>query len=179
MAIYSLCEYTLAAGSAESLACAQELFRLLETHAYNPINGGYIEGSRRDWTALEDMRLSDKDMSCRKSMNTMLHMLEAYTRLAQVWPEACVHAQLENLVGTYLARVIDPQSGHQRLFFDDHWRSLSDTVSYGHDIECSWLLWEAAQVLGNSQLTDQVKTASLRLAQGVLDEAVDKDGSLF
>jgi cellobiose epimerase len=178
-AIYSLCEYSLASGSAESLRYAQELFSLLEQHAYDPVHHGYIEGSRRDWSALEDMRLSDKDMNCRKSMNTMLHTLEAYTRLAQVWPQARVRAQLDNLVRTYLAHVIDPQSGHQRLFFDDQWRSLSDTVSYGHDIECSWLLWEAAQVLDDPLLTEQVKTASQRLAQGVLDEAVDKDGSLF
>lgn len=178
-AIYSLCEYALAAGSAESLGFAQELFRLLENHAYDPVNGGYIEGSRRDWSALEDMRLSGKDMNCRKSMNTMLHMLEAYTCLVQVWPEEGVRVQLENLVRTYLTHVIDPQSGHQCLFFDDQWRSLSDTVSYGHDIECSWLLWDAAQVLGDAQLSELVKTASLKQAQGVLDEAVDKDGSLF
>jgi mannobiose 2-epimerase len=75
--------------------------------------------------------------------------------------------------------VIDPACGHQHLFFDDRWHSLNDTISYGHDIECSWLLWEAAQVLDDPQLSESAKAASLRLAQGVLDEAVDQDGSLF
>jgi len=178
-AIYSLCEYQQASGSAESLDYARQLFNLLETHAYDPIHQGYIEGCRRDWSALEDMRLSERDMNCRKSMNTMLHTLEAYTQLAQVWPDARVQKQLENLIRTFLSRVIDPASGHLQLFFDDQWNSLSDTISYGHDIECSWLLWEAAQTVNNAQLSGQAKAASIELAEVVLDEAVDRDGSLF
>jgi mannobiose 2-epimerase len=178
-AIYSLCKYQRASGSAESLDYARQLFNLLETHAYDPIHQGYIEGSRRDWSALEDMRLSEKDMNCRKSMNTMLHTLEAYTQLAQVWPDARVRIQLDNLIHTFLSYVIDPDSGHLQLFFDDQWNSLSDTISYGHDIECSWLLWEAAQVVNDAQLSRQAKAASIKLAEVVLDEAVDRDGSLF
>jgi mannobiose 2-epimerase len=94
-AIYSLCEYYRATDDEESLEYARKLFNLLEEHAYEPVYRGYIEGSSRIWSALEDMRLSDKDMNCRKSMNTMLHMLEAYTQLAQVWPEERMRAQLK------------------------------------------------------------------------------------
>jgi len=96
-----------------------------------------------------------------------------------VWPDARVQKQLENLIRTFLSRVIDPASGHLQLFFDDQWNSLSDTISYGHDIECSWLLWEAAQTVNNAQLSGQAKAASIELAEVVLDEAVDRDGSLF
>ncbi len=178
-AIYSLSAYYQASGKAEALSYAQKLFALLEEHAREPLFGGYIEGSRRDWSALADMRLSDKDLNCRKSMNTMLHTLEAYTQLAQVWPDARVQTQLENLIRTFLSRVIDPASGHLRLFFDDQWNSLSDTISYGHDIECSWLLWEAAQTEPTAQLSGQAKAARIKLAEVVLDEAVDRDDSLF
>jgi len=178
-AIYSLSAYFQAGGKVEALAYAQKLFALLEEHAREPRFGGYIEGSRRDWSALADMRLSDKDLNCRKSMNTLLHMLEAYTGLARVWPEPAVKASLKELLETFMAHVIDPASGHLRLFFDDDWRSLSDTISFGHDIECSWLLWEAAEVLDETDLSTRVRTAVLQLAEAVYADGRDTDGSLF
>ncbi|MDK2980431.1 MAG: cellobiose epimerase [Chloroflexota bacterium] len=178
-AIYSLSAYYQASGDAQALQYAQELFHLLEAHAYEPQFGGYIEGSRRDWGTLDDMRLSDKDLNCRKSMNTLLHMLEAYTGLARVWPEAAVKERLKDLLEIFLAHVIDPHSGHLRLFFDDDWHSLSNTLSFGHDIECSWLLWEAAEVLDEPALNERVRAAALRLAEAVYSDGRDSDGSLF
>ena len=178
-AIYSLSEYFQASGKVEALAYAQKLFALLEEHAREPRYGGYIEGSRRDWSALADMRLSDKDMNCRKSMNTLLHMLEAYTRLARVWPDPAVKTSLKELLETFIAHIIDPASGHLRLFFDDDWHSLSGTISFGHDIECSWLLWEAAEVLDEADLSTRVRAAALRLAEAVYADGRDTDGSLF
>jgi mannobiose 2-epimerase len=125
------------------------------------------------------MRLSDKDMNCRKSMNTLLHMLEAYTGLARVWPDPAVKNSLKELLETFMAHVIDPHSGHLRLFFDDQWHSLSDTISFGHDIECSWLLWEAAEVLGDAELSARVHAAALQMAEAVYADGRDTDGSLF
>jgi mannobiose 2-epimerase len=178
-AIYSLSEYYQASGSEESLGYAQKLFALLEIHAYDPVNQGYIEGSSREWSTLEDMRLSDKDMNCRKSMNTLLHMLEAYTGLAQVWSEPQVITQLARLLEVFLTHVIHPETGHLQLFFDDQWHSLSNTISFGHDIECSWLLWEAALAAGDAQLSERVRQAVLKMARAVYADGRDKDGSLF
>ncbi len=178
-AIYSLSAYYQASGKAEALSNAQKLFALLEEHAREPLFGGYIEGSRRDWSALADMRLSDKDLNCRKSMNTLLHTLEAYTGLARVWPDPAVKASLRALLEIFMGHVIDPVSGHLRLFFDDDWRSLSDMISFGHDIECSWLLWEAAETLDDAPLSARVRATALQLAEAVYTDGRAADGGLY
>lgn len=178
-AVYALAEFHLATREPQSLALARELFDLLETHALEPVNRGYIEGSSRSWGALQDMRLSDREPNCRKSMNTMLHMLEAYTHLLRVWDDGDLRAEHKGLLVTFLEHIIDPQSSHFRLFFDDQWHSLSQNVSFGHDIEGSWLLWEAAEVQGDPALSAQVRASAIALAQAVYQDGLDRDGSLF
>ena len=177
-AIYGLSEYYRATKQPDSLALAQSLFHLLEMHAYDPLNGGYIEGSSRSWEALADMRLSDRDLNCRKSLNTMLHILEAYTNLLRVWGDARLKEQHRALIEDFQKHIIDPSTGHFKLFFDDQWNSLSPNMSFGHDIEGSWLLLEAAEVQGYPALVDQVRASALQIATAVYQDGLDKDGSL-
>ena len=178
-AVYGLAEYYRATQEPQSLELAQTLFHLLEKHAYEALYQGYIEGSSRKWEALVDMRLSDVDLNCRKSMNTMLHILEAYTNLLQVWDDAHLKAQHRALLETFQRHIIDPDTGHFKLFFDDQWHSLSDHISFGHDIEGSWLLWEAAKAQGDSALLAQVRESVIDIATAVYREGLDADGSLF
>jgi mannobiose 2-epimerase len=177
--IYGLAAFYRATQDPQSLRLAQQLFYRLEEHAHDTVHGGYIEGSSREWGALDDMRLSDKDLGCRKSMNTMLHILEAYTNLLRVWDDALLRARHWALIKIFLQRILDAQTGHLRLFFDDQWRSLSGHVSYGHDIEGSWLLWEAAEVQDDAELLAQVRGPALELATVVYHEGRDSDGSVF
>jgi mannobiose 2-epimerase len=177
--IYGLSEYYRATGEAHSLELAQQLFALLEEHAFEPLYGGYLEGSSRNWEKLADMRLSERDLNCRKSMNTMLHILEAYTNLLRVWPDARLKAQHRALIQIFLEKIIDPQSQHFKLFFDDQWHSLLPHISYGHDIEGSWLLVEAAEIQGDPALLEQVRAQAVRMAEAVYQQGVDEDGSLF
>lgn len=177
--IYSLVEYYRATGEVLALVRAKKLFALLEAHAYDPLNQGYTEGSSRSWGTLEDMRLSDRDLNCRKSMNTMLHILEAYTNLLRVWEDDHLKSRHRALLETFLGRILDSQTNHFRLFFDDAWNSLSDHISYGHDIEGSWLLAEAAQVQGDAALESRVCQAVHQMAEAVLCEGMDEDGSVF
>lgn len=177
-AIYALAEYYRATGEENSLLLAQTLFDRLETHGYDPLHGGYIEGSSRSWGALADMRLSEKDLNCRKSMNTNLHILEAYTNLRRVWDDGRLKASHHALIETFLSRILDRSSGHLKLFFDDEWTSLTNSISYGHDIECSWLLWEAASLQDDPVLQEQTRLASLVLAEAVYRDGLEADGSL-
>ena len=176
--IYGLSEYYRATKEPESLALAQALFQLLEKHAYDPVYGGYIEGSSRKWEALTDMRLSERDLNCRKSMNTMLHVLEAYTNLLRVWEDATLRMQHKALIDTFQQHIVEHASGHFKLFFDDRWNSLLDNMSFGHDIEGSWLLFEAAEVQADPALIEQVRETTIQIAAAVLQDGVEEDGSL-
>jgi mannobiose 2-epimerase len=179
-AIYGLAEYYKTTCELKSLQLARKLFEQLDAHAHDSIYGGYIEGCRRDWGALADMRLSDKEINCRKSMNTTLHILEAYTDLTFIWNYYVLQARLKELIEICLEHVIDPQTHHFRLFFDDNWTSLkNDIVSYGHDIEGSWLLVEAAKRLGDADLIQKTRSNAVLMAQAVYEEGLDADGSIF
>ncbi len=178
-AIYGLSEFHRATGDAPSLALAQNLFGLLEQHAYDPVNGGYLEGSNRVWGVLEDMRLGEKEPNCRKSMNTLLHMLEGYSNLLRVWQDANLKKQHGDLVQIFLRHVVDPQTAHFRLFFDDQWTPLSRAESYGHDIEGSWLLCEAADLQGDPALIAATRETAIRIVDAVLRDGMDEDGSIL
>jgi len=178
-AIYGLAEYYLATREPQSLVLAQTVFRLLESHAYESVHQGYIEASSRNWEALTDMRLSDREPNRRKSMNTMLHILEAYSNLLRAWDDAGLMAQHRALLEAFLQHIIDHHTGHFKLYFDDRWHSLSENVSFGHDIEGSWLLAEAAELQRDAALLDQVRDSATGLATAVLRQGTDNDGSLF
>jgi mannobiose 2-epimerase len=178
-AIYALAEYCRATGDERALRRAVEVFTLLEDHARDRRHGGYLEAFSRAWERLEDQRLSEKDADVPKTMNTHLHLLEAFTGLYGVWPDGWAGARLRELVDVFLDRVVDPGTGHVLLYFDEDWTPRSRMRSYGHDIEASWLLLEAADALGDPVLRRRVLPVSLRLVDGVLREGVDADGGLF
>jgi mannobiose 2-epimerase len=178
-AAYAMAEYYRATGKPESLEFAQRLFRLIEEHSYDAVWKGYIEARGRDWGALEDMRLSEKDLNSPKSMNTHLHVMEAYTNLLRAWPDAELQARQKELLEVTMDRIVDNATGHFKLFFDNQWNSLSDHVSFGHDIEGSWLILEAAEVVGDRALLDRARKLAVTMAQTVSREGLDKDGSLF
>ena len=176
--IYGLSEYFKATQRAESLELAHDLFELLESHAFDPSYGGYSEGRTQDWLPTSDMRLGKDDLNCHKSMNTMLHILEAYTNLVQISDNSEVKDQLINLIRIFQTRIIGP-SGHFLLYFDQDWSPLSDHFSYGHDIEGSWLLAEAADVTGSHKLIRSVATSALHLAEAVLRDGIRADGAII
>jgi mannobiose 2-epimerase len=179
-ALYGLAEYYRATRNEASLEHAVELFHCIETYSHDRVNGGYFEARDRRWQPSEDVRLSDKDLNALKSMNTMLHVMEAYTSLLRVWDNGDLRHGLKELVEVMLERVLTAVPyDHFALFFDEHWKPLSDRISFGHDIEGSWLLTGAAEVLGDPALLARVQMAALRLAQAVYEHGLDTDGSLF
>jgi len=178
-AAYGMTEYFRATGKPESLEYAQRLFHLIEEHSYDPEWKGYLEARGRDWTALADMRLSEKDLNSPKSMNTHLHVMEAYTNLLRVWKDPELQAKHKELLEVTMDRIVDNSTGHFKLFFDMQWNSLTGHVSFGHDIEGSWLILEAAEVLGDPALIERARKLAVAMAQSVYAEGLDRDGSLF
>ena len=177
--IYALTEFHRAFGSPPALARAKELFELVERHAHDAKFGGYIEVCNRDWSeAGADARLSEKDLSEKKSMNNQLHVLEAYTNLYRVWPEPRVAERLHELVEIFLTRIRDPRTQHLHHFFNEQWEVRSDTYTFGHDIEASWLLCEAVEELGDQALLARVRAVALQMAGAVLSEGIAPDGAL-
>lgn len=178
-AIYALTEYHWATGLDEPLQRAQEIFALIERHAIDAEYGGYLEAFARDWSPIEDMRLSAVDQNDPKSQNTLLHVMEAYTNLWRVWPDTEVKTALARLVDVMLDHVLNPTTHHLGLFFERDWTPTSDRISYGHDIEASWLLWDAVQALGDNTLRARALPHVLRIAEVTLNEGCDEDGAIF
>jgi cellobiose epimerase len=178
-AIYALSEYHLLTQNPAALDKAIEIFWLIEKYSLDHENGGYLTAFARDWSGSGDIRLSEKDASAAKIMNTHLHVLEAYTNLYRTQPTAAVKERLRYILEIYLDHFYRPAEGSLYLYFDQNWNPKNGDVSFGHDIESSWLLWEAAEVLGDEDLLKLTKPVSIRLAEAVLQHGVDSDGGVF
>ena len=176
--IYSLAEYYKITNDPEVLNKAIELFHLIENYSFDTDKNGYIEARNREWKEMDDIRLSEKDMNVAKSMNTHLHVLEAYSNLYLIWKDPFLKQQLENLISLFTTKIIDNNDWHQILFFDDDWNSQSTLISFGHDIETSWLLHEATLISENPELIDFVSQLSIKICDAV-EKGLSKKGALY
>jgi mannobiose 2-epimerase len=174
-AVYALAEYFRATGEREALERAIRLFQSIESHAFEPEHGGYVEALTRDWRPLADMRLSPIDLNAPYSQNTHLHLLEAYAALLRVWPDRVLRERLRELWRILAFRIRDERTNHLVLFQDRDWNPLSDALSHGHDIEASWLFWEAAEALGDDEVIARTRPVTLALAETVLEEGFDRE----
>jgi len=174
--IYAFAEYFRATGDQAALGIARQLQRDIEERLWDRSAGGYLEAMSTDWRDLGDQRLSDRDADCPKSMNTHLHVLEAYTLLHRVAPDEASRAALSRALDVFAHRFAG--GSHLRLFFDMDWSDRTAAVSYGHDIEASWLMWEAALVLNDRDMTARVRPLVLGLAQATLKEGMNGRGGL-
>lgn len=177
--IYALSEYYLATADTTAIEKAKELFNLIEKHCHDDANKGYFETFKRDWSATGKAMLAFDEGKAKKTMNTHLHLLEAYTNLYRAWKDPKLETRLKELIEVFQKNIINAETSHFNMFFDEKWHSTKDTVSFGHDIEGSWLLCEAAEVLGEENTTKQIQTLSLKMAQAVYQQGLDADGSLF
>lgn len=178
-ALYSLCKYYELDPKTEVMDLIQAIFKLLEEKTRDKENKGYIEAFTRDWHPIEENRMADNDEP--KSMNTHLHILEAYAALYSVWKDTSVKSRLTGLLTIFLDKIIR-KDGHLGIFFDENFNEVEASkgiCSFGHDIEASWLLWEAAEILGNQNILKKMKSLSILMANAVECVGLDKDGGLF
>lgn len=167
--LYGLSEYAHATGSAPALSMAKALFQLMVTKAHDSRKGGFREAFARDWSAADDYILSKPTNQETKTMNTHLHILEAFTNLYRVWPDKSVADQMRGMLDAFTNHIVDPKTYRMNLFMNDDWQVRRTAVSYGHDIEAAWLLPEAADVLGDKALKKTVHALGVSMARAASD----------
>ena len=206
-AIYGMSEYARATGDREALECALQLFDCIEEHAFDSEHNGYIEACTREWGEIADMRLSEFDANFPKSQNTHLHIIEPYANLYRCLKEfqattSCdyvpvigsvlpievavpqetflrVEGALRNIIDIFTDRILNPETHHLDLFFEMDWtRGAGHLESYGHDIECSWLMHEAALVLGDVDVLAKVEPIVREVAKAS-EKGLRPDGSMI
>ena len=175
-AIYGLSEHYRATGNKESLDAAIDIYRVLVEHTYDPVDGGF--------TGWPDKKTFDRqwqmvDEESPKTMNTNLHVLEALTNLYRVWNDAGLEKHLQEQIYVMSHKVLNQDTWHEQLFFTMDWQSLQDIDSYGHDIEFSWLLVEAAEVLGDEEILGKTKRIAVNVATVQLEQGIDGQGALM
>ena len=176
--IYGLTEYYRITNDMKCLDKAIELFRLIEKYSYDVKFDGYFEAFSREWGTLDDLRLSAKDANEKKTMNTHLHVLEAYTNLYRIWKDDLLKNQLMKLICVFTDRIVNSQTYNLNMFFDEEWNDKTDLVSYGHNIESAWLIYEAALVLEDELITAKVKKICLSIAEAS-KVGIMADGSMI
>ncbi len=206
-AIYGLSEYARATGDREALDHAIELYECIEEYAFDSQYNGYIEACTRSWGEIADMRLSDLDANYPKSQNTHLHIIEPYTNLFRCLKEmqaasscnyvpvlgsvlpvgitvpqdtlARIEGSLRNLINIFIDNILNPETHHLDLFFEMDWtRGAGHLESYGHDIECSWLMHEAALVLGDKNVLRKMEPIVQMVAKAS-EKGLRSDGSMI
>ncbi len=176
--IYGLTEYYKISKREEALQMAINLYKKIEKHSYDKENNGYFEAFTRDWQPIEDLRLSEKDANEKKTMNTHLHIVEAYANLYEVWPNATLQAKIANILKVIDLHFINKKTGHLKLFFDENWVEKPDVISYGHDIEAAWLLQWSAEVIEEKDLIKTYQEHAILMANAT-KEGIATDGGLW
>jgi mannobiose 2-epimerase len=176
--IYALAEYYRVTGEQPALDQAIAIYRLIEARAHDGQHGGYFDVLNREWEREASPRGNVLGRAP-KSQNSHIHVLESFTNLLRVWPDASLRQRQRELIELTLTHIIDPRTHHLVLFMQNDWTPIGDDVSYGHDIELSWLLVEAAEVLGDPALLARAKTEALAIAQVTNAEGVDTDGGVY
>lgn len=177
--IYALSKYMEFVQDEKVLGVIRGFFVQLESHAKDPLHPGYFEAFTRDWKLYGENRMADNNEP--RSMNTHLHVMEAYAGLYRVWSNEQVRIRLTELLELFIEKIIRP-TGHLGIFFDVDFNEVEaskGTCSFGHDIEASWLLMEAADILGDQSVQARMKPLCIHLADAVAREGVDQDGGLF
>jgi cellobiose epimerase len=176
--IYGMSEYFAATKNQIALEEAIRLFQCIEQNSYDPANKGYFEAFSREWGALDDFRLSSKDANEKKTMNTHLHVVEAYANLYKVWPDAGLKEKISELLQLFITYFINTQTFHLKLFFDEQWQEKPDVISYGHDIESAWLLQQCAEIIDDTHLITRLKQYAIHITNAAM-EGIDTDGGMW
>ncbi len=169
--IYALSSYYEATGDVESLKTAFELFKLIEEKCKDEV--GYLEAFTVDFKPESNEKLSENGVMAAKTMNTLLHVFEAYTQLYKVSKDERVGARLGWIMDTFADKIYNPERHRQEVFFDENYHSIIDLHSYGHDIETAWLMDHGVDVLGKESYRSKLSPITKDLTAQIYKIAFD------
>ena len=176
---YAFSEYYIATEKKEALDYALKLFNSLELYALDKELNGYFDAFSNEWEKLEDMRMYPGDKNATKTMNANFHIMVAYANIYRAYKDDKVKKALKNLIEVLLDKIVDAQRGSCNLFFDSNWNIVPSDDNYGLDIEASWLIWDAAQVLNDQKLIEQIRPIVLKMVEHSLKYGYDMDGGMM
>ncbi|MDR1538836.1 MAG: AGE family epimerase/isomerase [Clostridiales bacterium] len=169
--VYALSSYYDASGDAKALESAMRVFEIIEGKCKDSV--GYLEAFDRKFAPIANEKLSENGIIAEKTMNTLLHVFEAFTELFRVSGDLAVKEQLRFIMGLIAETVYNPSLRRLEVFFDENMDSILDIHSFGHDIEASWLLDRGLEVLGDDALAEKLSPISRELARNIRNTAFD------
>lgn len=175
--VYALSEYYRVTKDPEALEQAIKLYNLVEVKGYNAFNNAYKEEFTRQWVETNNEMLSENGILAQITYNTHLHILEAYTNLYKVWEDPRLKGRIENLIQLFYNKIYNPITGYFKVFFNDQWEEMIDLLSYGHDIEASWLIDEALKVMNIKD--KKYEQWIVNVAKNIQKTALMSNGSLI
>ena len=168
-AIYALSSYYDATKDREALSLAYDLYHIIEERCRDA--EGYLEAYTRDFKPESNEKLSENGVEATRTMNTLLHVFEAYTELYRVDEDVEVGARLKFMLDVFADKMYNPEKHRQEVFFDKDYNSLIDLYSYGHDIETAWLIDRGLEVLRDGAYSDRLHPITEDLTAQVYKEA--------
>jgi mannobiose 2-epimerase len=168
-AVYALASYHLASKNKEALDLAFELFHLIESKFTDKV--GYCEAYDKNFKPVLNDKLSENGVMASKTMNSLLHLFEAYSELYKAQKNAEVEKAMRKILGFYSDKVFNPDRNRLEVFFDTDMNSIIDLHSYGHDIEASWLMDIGTVMLGDDELTAKISAINSKLANNIITTA--------
>lgn len=169
--IYALSSYYEASGDREALDMAYQLFDLIEERMCDEI--GYKEAFDASFVEIDNEKLSENGVIASRTMNTLLHVFEAYTELYRVDHQEKVKKRITWMMDLIAEKIYNPALHRQEVFFDNNWKSLIDLHSYGHDIETAWLVDRSVEVIGEKAYEEKMYPITKDLTAQVYKVAFD------
>ena len=170
-AIYALSSYHDASGEGEALDLAWNLLETIETKCRDDI--GYLEAQSADFGPEESDKLSENGVMADRTMNTLLHVFEAYTELYRITGEKRVRNLIGDICDVFEKKIYCPKLHRLNVFFDNDFRSIIDLHSFGHDIETAWLMDKGIDILGDEGLKEKIRPITTDLTDRIFKSAFD------
>ncbi|MCL2388708.1 MAG: AGE family epimerase/isomerase [Defluviitaleaceae bacterium] len=177
-AIYGLVEYARVFNCNEAKMMAQETAKLLDANMWDIQYGGYYEMASREWQYTPNVNLLTADTRVQKTMNTHLHMVEAYTNLLRIDNSKALRSKVRELLYLILNKIVNRDNWHFYLFQTRDWAPTTPDLTLGHDIEGSWLLYETAEALGESEALADTRKVAVNMARAAYDDGIAESGAM-